>query len=282
LVVLTVSVLVFLEASGLNLISLTDTSGRLNRSFELIKLVEPKFKQQLIQGNIDYLKSTYPLNPQALSILGHESVAILPWDQILAVGYGLNLRIPPSPQPITAYTPWLDLQNVNWLRSSLAPRYILESAPKSIDYRNPLWDSPRFQIEIICTYQPVWNDSNWLIMQHRKQAVCDSNNYRFVSKSQGLSSQPMKGSDGIVFASLSQKEGVMNSLFRIIFKPFSHDKISIDGVPTKILWTNSRYLIMSVPKQLNPLGPWKIPHINEIKNGQETVFSYYFVPVSLP
>lgn len=273
------SVLALVAVSGLNLNSLLDLGSRTSQSIEVIKSADPRYWNTLSQNFENFLKNQYPLNSKLLRTIGIEKVAILPWDQLAGYAYNLNLDNPPVPQPITAYTPWLDRQNALWIsKKSSAPKYILMSQPKSIDYRNPWWDSPRMQLDLICNYKTSEYEGNWILFERRTKSVCLKP--ILLSTTQQKRLQIPDNSQSIVIANISHSDSLVNHLLRLLFKPISNDKIYVDGVPTRILWNNAQSLVFSVPSQENFPSLWKIPTIHTLASQNLKQIQFFKVPIS--
>jgi hypothetical protein len=76
---------------------ITDASLNLIHEFEIdpiMALIDPEFKNQLLQNHVRYLQQTYPVTDKIVAAIGQQSVSILPWDALFAKAWNLNLTYP--------------------------------------------------------------------------------------------------------------------------------------------------------------------------------------------
>ncbi len=87
------------------------------------------------------LKAQFHLAPTALRATSGATVNVIPWDLMMAQGYGLNLLPSPVIQAYSVYTPYLDHVNANQIWNGSAAQRIVYSF-ESIDGRYPVFDEP--------------------------------------------------------------------------------------------------------------------------------------------
>ena len=105
----------------------------------------------------EQLSLRYPeaiLPEKIRTVIGRSSVDVMPWETSIAVLNGLNYQARPIPQSYSAYTPWLDQQNANFLNSTNAPNYIIFARAKdaAADQRPGAWDESLAKTALIENY----------------------------------------------------------------------------------------------------------------------------------
>lgn len=92
----------------------------------------------------------------SVRLLRGHTVAIYP-DQIALVwAYRLDWRPLPVLQSYSAYTPWLDRLDANYLASSYGPqRIIIQAGTSDVDDRFLSFDEPYATMAIFCRYRPL-------------------------------------------------------------------------------------------------------------------------------
>ncbi len=108
--------------------------------------------------------------PGSMAVVRGQPVAADPW-QISAVWAAGGQWHPVTIiQPYSAYTPTLDDLIADDATGPRRPAFVLRAGmfgprPVAIDGRNPLWDTPRYQVSLICGTEPVASDGRWLLLQ---------------------------------------------------------------------------------------------------------------------
>lgn len=112
------------------------------------------------------LRAAYPLPPDVVSELRQGSVAVVPYDLLVAFAYGFQW----DPQPVllsySAYRPYLDHLDAQHYLGPQAPRFVLY-ATKSIDGRYPLFDEPETYRVLFDRYQVLTQTSKMLVLERR-------------------------------------------------------------------------------------------------------------------
>jgi hypothetical protein len=120
-------------------------------------------------ANAKALRELAGLPPEATSLLAGRTVDIHPWQAALAFAYP-EIRWRPEPvfQGYSAYTPYLDRQNADFLAGPTAPNRILwmtdPAAGLSIDGRSMWFDSPTAKIQMVCRYVPLASATDWQVL----------------------------------------------------------------------------------------------------------------------
>lgn len=120
-------------------------------------------------ANAKALRTLSGLPPEATNLLAGQTVDIHPWQTAIAYAYPEFLWRPePVFQDYSAYTPFLDQENADFLAGTTAPDRILwitgPDSPLSIDGRSLWFDSPMAKIQMVCRYVPVASSTNWQVL----------------------------------------------------------------------------------------------------------------------
>jgi hypothetical protein len=88
------------------------------------------------------------------------TVHVEPWSIGLAWAHGLEWRPVPVMQSYAAYTSRLDGINAASLQDPKGPAGILRQSA-AIDDKHPLWESPRYQLAMLCNFAQAASDGTW-------------------------------------------------------------------------------------------------------------------------
>lgn len=89
----------------------------------------------------------------------------MPWDVNGAVASGLDVTPLPIPQVYSAYTPYLDRLNERALLAPAGPRFVLRQYRLALDGRNPLWESPRAMLALLCDFRQVGVNGSYQLLR---------------------------------------------------------------------------------------------------------------------
>ncbi len=277
------STLILIAVSGVSILSLLDLSKPISNTITLLKVQEKNFSDSYKASNVLALRSVYALSPDMIRIIGNKTVSIYPVDQVAAKGWNLDLQSPPSPQLITAYTKWLDGRNVDWIKSSKASQYMLWSTPRSIDGRNPHWDSPNFQLETICNYQQILSDNYWLLLEKRKNSICGERQLltRISSRSENNIDQYQipNNLNGIITISVEENFSFFERAIAMIFKPLQQDRISLDDQSFYYLRHSRENMIISVAPEVDFSTPYSYGQRKVLFVPEDVSFDIFLTPI---
>lgn len=149
---------------------------------------QPGRTEQAAARTRERLRAWYALDPATLAAIDGETVHFDPYMTSAAYAYP-ELRWRPVPifQSYSAYTPELDRQNADFLRSADAPQRILrnfepvtsndrltrwmgrpmhegEFIPFTVDGRFRWFESPEMTLEMLCRYQPTSTTERWQVL----------------------------------------------------------------------------------------------------------------------
>ena len=108
------------------------------------------------------------IEPEILAIVQNNPVASLSISYSGAILDGLNLQIYPVVQRFSAYTPYLDGRNADWVREQ-GPRFLIFDW-ESIDGRHPWAETPAMWLEVYRRYDTRLLGKRNLLLERRSQA----------------------------------------------------------------------------------------------------------------
>ena len=250
--------LLFVMASSFSFQGFFDLSPRIQSSTNYLRLLDPRFLGEMKQSEVASVIGQANVPADVIARIGDQGVAVLPWDQLTAYGYGLNLKTPPVPQAYSAYTAWLDRKNSDYFSSQSAPKFILLTQPKAIDGRNFWWESPEAQLAIFCGYEVEVTSQAWLLLRLRDQKLCDFKSEGSINLIVGNKTSLPTDNSNITLVDLEFKQSGLEKLLDLVFKPVYQSKIEVDGKAFNIVTKNTKRLVLSVPEEIDYPGPWSI------------------------
>lgn len=159
----------------------------------------------------------------------------------MAWAYSMKWRPMPVFQSYAAYTPYLDQLNADAAQHAGADQMIIrattvstESQLTHIDGRNPMWESPRYTLAVVCNYSVVTADKRWMLLRKSLNRCGES--------SAATASRQVKAGEVVVVPSAGANEIVVTnfvptkpnflvSLSRIVFRGSRPLRASLDGKP---------------------------------------------------
>jgi hypothetical protein len=275
------SLLALIIASSYSIVEIVNIKSRASNTLIAARTI---YDSQFLKAQINQQKQSvfagYGIESAIVKEIDGKSVAVLPLQEDLSV-IGAKNQFPPMSSLFSAYTPWLDSANADWLRKDVSPVYLLLQTPSSIDGRFPWWDSPRFWVEALCRYETKIASENWLLLVQRESPVCQFNAGKLVSRSEGTYLERKVGNTSAIYiARINQKQDIAEKILRILFKPISQDSININGVKFRLVWNNQEYLPLYIPDLINLPGVWRIPDIRRIET--EHIANFELLKIELP
>jgi hypothetical protein len=134
---------------------------------ELADLVQPARFAQLTRASRKRLDRGESLGRPTLALLGRRSLAIEPWEDMVAWA-DPNASWDPEPvvQAYSAYTTYLDNMDASFVASARAPQVILYWPLRfGFDSRDPFMDPPSTSEAIYCHYVQVAVERPWQVLQ---------------------------------------------------------------------------------------------------------------------
>jgi len=136
-------------------------------STELADLVQPGQFAQLTQASRERLDRDEHLDRPALALLAGRTLAIEPWEDIVAwADPSASWDPEPVVQSYSAYTTFLDDLDASFVASARAPQDILYWPLRyGFDARDPFMDPPSTTEAIYCHYVQVAVEKPWQVLQ---------------------------------------------------------------------------------------------------------------------
>jgi hypothetical protein len=108
-----------------------------------------------------------PLPPSVLALVRGHTVAIEPWEDMVAwADPGLRWDPEPVVQSYSVFTPYLDHKDAAFLSSSRAPQRILYWPLRTgFDFRDPVMDPPSATEAVYCHYTQLALASPWQVLE---------------------------------------------------------------------------------------------------------------------
>ena len=159
--------------------------------------------------------------PEMLELIGDDTVHIDPQDTSLAVLTGMNWQPVPVFQSYVAYTPHLDRLNADAIVES-GPTWILRQPDRAIDGRNPAWESPLYQLAVLCNYDIELEAMAFQLLGRRDASRCGEE--RPLDGPVGGDGQPVAvpdapASDDLVLVRVDCEPIRFERILGVLFKP---------------------------------------------------------------
>lgn len=135
-----------------------------NHAGNFQRIAAASFEERQILPFPETISYRRPTLPQARALIGNEFVDLYNYSIGHLILNNLNIRHRPVFQSYSAYTPWLQKQNLRFLEGDSAPTYILHKL-ESVDYRHPALDDAAAQIKLLTHYQPILHENSFLLLE---------------------------------------------------------------------------------------------------------------------
>lgn len=148
-----------------------------------------------------------------------KTVNIIPWDLIIAGGYGFNLVMDPVIQAYSAYTPYLDKVNAGQIKSGSGPGRILYSY-KSIDNRYPAFDEPAAFRALIYRYKTRARYDNYTLLIRNKKRCAIPGMLKIKAETAGFDEWiGIPENKKVDFAAITVDKNFFYAIFNFFYKP---------------------------------------------------------------
>jgi hypothetical protein len=201
-------------------------------------------------------RDIYALSEPVLRSLRGRPLTVDPWEVSLAFAYELHWQPLPVLQSYSAYTAYLDELNTRALLSD-PDRIVLRQSPrrllKPLDGRNPLWDSPRYNVALLCHFKPMAGDDIWLSLAPGNDRCAPPRDLGATDAAAGMTIEvPRHGADQLVLATVTpDSPSVWRAVSSAVLKDPQVLEVSVDGqayrLPTAL---GGSPLVLNVPDSL--------------------------------
>ncbi len=239
-----------LSGWGVSYFPLIDPTTVANNTTAAVNaLLSPSYRAQMLANTRSQGINYYSLTTQEVDTLRGKSVHIDPQDANVAWAYDFDWDPVPIFQSYSAYTPALDTINANALDSSSGPQAVLRALPSAIDYRNPIWESPKYMSALVCDFAPGVDSQSWLVLE-RTGNRCG--HPKILATTHFVAGQtlhvPSSPSGYMVQAHFKLHNSLLNVVATEVFKPISSVTVTTNQGAFRLPRANaSGPLILTLP-----------------------------------
>jgi len=204
---------------------------------QLQLVFDPSYRRSQLRADRLAMRAVLSVDPAALALLANHRVAIDPWEISTAWAYGLDWQPVPVFQDYSAYTSALDDLNAATLASPSGPDRILRRGTiPAIDTRYALFDSPAYQLAMICNFADLHDTHRWEVLGRIPDRCSTASLIETVSATAGqLVAVPRPGRNELVYASFDVTRSLSDRLLAAIFKPPGWPQILLNGRPYRLI-----------------------------------------------
>lgn len=201
------------------------------------------------------LRHRLAIPPEILAAIGHSTVQIDPYPTDAAWAYDLKLSPVPVFQLYSAYTSSLDDENAHALTGSRAPQFILRNQQsKPLAGRLPAWESPRYELAVLCNYKQSLEVGRWQLLEHTTPR-CGAWQRMATVPMSGVVNVPQATPGSIVVATFDHGSSLVDKAKRTLYRELP-PVIDVDGHPFRFMVeTASAPHLLVVPSDA-PNGPF--------------------------
>lgn len=197
-------------------------------------LVAPERRDMTIERLRVRARRNLEIDPSIIDAIGTTPVHVAP-DETAAV-WAFDLRWRPEPQ-FQAFSTWsagLDRLNAARLASERGPHLVLRENVARLDRHNPIWESPRENLTLICDFRRRRFIGRWELLERIPSRCGPERVIALVSPdASGLVSVPRGGPDTIVSARIVASVGMWERARTLLFRPGRRPRIRVIGAPVR-------------------------------------------------
>ncbi|HVF04518.1 MAG TPA: hypothetical protein VNA20_06750 [Frankiaceae bacterium] len=165
-VALTAAFAVLLGATAARLYAVSDLAAPRRFAAQAADVALPSRRAALDAEVRAAYRAFRPVDPALVAMVGNRDVHVDPWDTTVAWAHGLRWDPVPVFQSYSAYTPYLDDRNASAVAAPSGPDVILRRVPPpAIDSRAPTFDSPAYQVAVVCHYRLAAERGGWQLLE---------------------------------------------------------------------------------------------------------------------
>lgn len=247
--------------------------GGPRRALDLVPTVADAANRGTVERANTELVRTGGLPRSFVERIGRDTVHVEPYQTALVQATGLHWQPAPVFQTYVAFTPALDQVNADAMAEN-GPAWILRKSGSAIDGRLWAWESPRYQVAVLCNYRVVERQEGWDLLERSSSSRCGP--VRPITRRRPIR-RPLtvpRSSDDAVLAQVTCPRSRLERTLQALFKP-RHRVVAVTGagqfqiVPEHL---SSLLIVRSRDIQLKQLG---------LKNcaGEPTV-KFFAMPVA--
>jgi hypothetical protein len=251
-------------------------------------------RNHIIAAGRAEIHSLIPLDAKTLALLHDKTVAVAPFETVLAWAYHLRWKPLPVFQSYAAYTTGLDQLNADMVASAEAPERILLLAGADIDGRIPQFDEPATERTILCRYQELHSAMWWDVLGRGPDRCGPPVAISTVKAAWGQQvtvPAPPNEHTLITVRIAGVQVGGLERLRAFLYKA-QERFVMIDGVAHRLVpGTADDGLVLRAPVGVDFNAPFAVaPNVTSIAvklgegsqpSGQPITYSFYEVPVAV-
>lgn len=154
-------------SSGIPMSATLDVTSNAGKFLEQVMVMaDPTRRSLAFTEGVESVRNRVGLTQEVLDQVRGHRVHIDPWEASIAWAYYGQFEWRPMPvfQSFIAYTEELDDLNAAFLASPDGPDRILRQTLRSIDGRNPHWESPAYTLALLCHFREAWVGPAWQVL----------------------------------------------------------------------------------------------------------------------
>lgn len=210
-----------------------EPTGARELTHEARMLVDPARRRRAIAQSRAAVRRELAIDPAIIDAVGDAPVHVAPQETAAAWAYDLNWRPLPQFQSFSTWTGGLDRLNARRLASPGGPVVVLRESTVRLDHHNPLFESPRENMALICDARQARMVGRWEVL---RRTVDRCGPERRLSSVRVVGTDPVaipRGrSDELVFARIRWRPGVMGRIRSFVYRPSATPEIALPEGPS--------------------------------------------------
>lgn len=256
-------------ASGIPITEPLDVTGRVALFAEQFsQMTDPAVRSRMFADTSEFVRRQLAIPPEVMDELRGHRVHIDPWETSIAWAHYDEFEWTPVPvfQSFSAYTDHLDDLNASFLSSPDGPDRILRQTPRSIDGRNPHWETPAYMLALLCNFREAWVEPAWQVLARIPNRCGEP---RQVQKSEVIPNTPIPvpvfGEGDIIVVAIRGLEGRPIDRLGVALYKAGPVWVNVDEIfDYRIIpGTAGNGLILQVPAAANHSGGFVVPSIEQ-------------------
>ncbi len=154
-------------SSGTPMAATLDVTSNAARFLQqVVVMADPARRSLAFTQGVESVRGRVGLTEEVLDQARGHRVHVDPWEASIAWAYHGEFEWRPVPvfQSFIAYTEELDDLNAAFVASPDGPDRILRQTLRSIDGRNPHWESPAYTLALLCNFREAWVGPAWQVL----------------------------------------------------------------------------------------------------------------------